>query len=121
MRWDDGALLMSRAAPASQVLGAARCARKGSVCALAPARLRSPAKAVFGRAVDGRDERLARPARGRGGLWRWWRKSLAAALASGDTLESPVGEPGVWRADARLPLAQLQGEASAWLNKEAFA
>ena len=37
------------------------------------------------------------------------------------TLESPVGEPGVWRADARLPLAQLQGEASAWLNKEAFA
>ncbi len=37
------------------------------------------------------------------------------------TLESPVGEPGVWRADARLPLAQLQVEASAWLNKEAFA
>jgi gluconokinase len=37
------------------------------------------------------------------------------------TLESPVGESGVWRADARLPLAQLQVEASAWLNKEAFA
>ncbi len=37
------------------------------------------------------------------------------------TLESPVGEPGVLRVDARLPLAQLQAQASAWLNKEAFA
>ena len=37
------------------------------------------------------------------------------------TLESPVGEPGVLRVDARLPLAQLQAQACAWLNNEAFA
>jgi len=37
------------------------------------------------------------------------------------TLESPVGEPGVLRVDARHPVAQLQAQASAWLNNEAFA
>lgn len=37
------------------------------------------------------------------------------------TLESPIGEPGVLRVDALLPLAQLQAQASAWLNNEAFA
>jgi gluconokinase len=37
------------------------------------------------------------------------------------TLESPVGEPGVLPVDARHPVAQLQAQASAWLNNEAFA
>jgi gluconokinase len=37
------------------------------------------------------------------------------------TLESPVGEPGVLRVDARHPVAQLQAQASAWLNNEALA
>jgi gluconokinase len=37
------------------------------------------------------------------------------------TLESPVGEPGVLQVDARHPVAQLQAQASAWLNNEAFA
>jgi hypothetical protein len=32
-----------------------------------------------------------------------------------------VGEPGVLRVDARHPVAQLQAQASAWLNNEAFA
>ncbi|MEF7617525.1 gluconokinase [Aquincola sp. MAHUQ-54] len=32
------------------------------------------------------------------------------------TLESPVGEPGVLRLDARLPLEQLQQQASGWLH-----
>jgi gluconokinase len=36
------------------------------------------------------------------------------------TLESPVGEPGVLRVDARHPVAQLQAQASAWLNNEAL-
>lgn len=31
------------------------------------------------------------------------------------TLESPVGEPGVLRVDARLPLSQLRADVSAWL------
>lgn len=37
------------------------------------------------------------------------------------TLESPVGEPGVLRVDALLPLAQLRAQASAWLNSKEFA
>lgn len=32
------------------------------------------------------------------------------------TLESPVGESGVLRLDATLPLAQLQAQVSAWLH-----
>jgi len=32
------------------------------------------------------------------------------------TLESPVGEDGVLRLDARLPIAQLQDQATAWLH-----
>lgn len=32
------------------------------------------------------------------------------------TLESPVGESGVLRLDAMLPLAQLQAQVSAWLH-----
>ena len=39
----------------------------------------------------------------------------------GHVLRGPEVEPGVLRVDARLPLAQLQAQASAWLNKEAFA
>jgi gluconokinase len=36
------------------------------------------------------------------------------------TLESPVGEPGVLRVDALMPLTQLQSEVVAWLHhKEA--
>jgi gluconokinase len=31
------------------------------------------------------------------------------------TLESPVGEPGVLRLDALLPIAQLKTQATAWL------
>jgi gluconokinase len=31
-------------------------------------------------------------------------------------LETPVGEPGVLRLDARAPLAQLRDEACAWLR-----
>lgn len=37
------------------------------------------------------------------------------------TLESPVGEAGVLRVDARLPLAQLLPQVSDWLHKEAIA
>jgi gluconokinase len=32
-----------------------------------------------------------------------------------DALQPPIGEPGVLRLDARLPLEQLQAEVSAWL------
>jgi gluconokinase len=32
------------------------------------------------------------------------------------TLESPIGEPGVLRLDARLPLTRLQHDVVAWLN-----
>jgi gluconokinase len=32
------------------------------------------------------------------------------------TLESPVGEPGVLRVDAALPLPQLQEQVSHWLQ-----
>lgn len=32
------------------------------------------------------------------------------------TLESPVGEPGVLRVDATLPLVQLQAQVAAWLH-----
>lgn len=32
------------------------------------------------------------------------------------TLEAPVGEPGVLRLDALLPIPQLQAQAMAWLN-----
>ena len=32
------------------------------------------------------------------------------------TLESPVGEPGVLRVDARLPLPELQAQVRAWLH-----
>jgi gluconokinase len=31
-------------------------------------------------------------------------------------LENPVGEPGVLRLDALLPLAQLQSQVTAWLH-----
>lgn len=34
------------------------------------------------------------------------------------TLESPVGEPGVLRVDAKAPLADLQRQAGAWLHAE---
>lgn len=34
------------------------------------------------------------------------------------TLESPLGEPGVLRADAITPLSQLQAEVSAWLRAQ---
>ncbi len=34
------------------------------------------------------------------------------------TLESPLGEPGVLRLDALLPIAQLQAEVSAWLGQQ---
>jgi gluconokinase len=37
------------------------------------------------------------------------------------TLETPVGEPGVLRVDALVPLEQLQVQASAWLNSKEFA
>lgn len=37
------------------------------------------------------------------------------------TLESPVGESGVLRVDALLPLVQLQAQVSAWLNSKEFA
>ena len=37
------------------------------------------------------------------------------------TLESPVGEPGVLRVDARLPLPQLQAQVRAWLHPGAPA
>ena len=37
------------------------------------------------------------------------------------TLETPVGEPGVLRVDALLPLTQLQAQTSAWLNTREFA
>jgi gluconokinase len=37
------------------------------------------------------------------------------------TLETPVGEPGVMRVDALLPLEQLQAQASAWLKSKEFA
>jgi gluconokinase len=33
------------------------------------------------------------------------------------TLESPVGEPGVLRLDALLPLAQLQAQVCDWLQQ----
>ena len=33
-----------------------------------------------------------------------------------ETLEAPLGEPGVLRADALAPLSQLQAEVSAWLR-----
>ncbi len=32
------------------------------------------------------------------------------------TLEPPVGEAGVLRLDALLPIEQLQAQAAAWLN-----
>jgi gluconokinase len=35
-----------------------------------------------------------------------------------ETLESPLGEPGVLRADALAPLSQLQAEVSAWLRAQ---
>lgn len=35
-----------------------------------------------------------------------------------ETLESPLGEPGVLRADALAPLTQLQAEVSAWLRAQ---
>lgn len=38
-----------------------------------------------------------------------------------DTLESPVGEPGVLRLDALLPVATLQQQASAWIAAEEAA
>lgn len=34
------------------------------------------------------------------------------------TLQSPLGEPGVLRVDATLPLNQLQSRVSAWLHEE---
>jgi gluconokinase len=34
------------------------------------------------------------------------------------TLEPPLGEPGVLRADALAPLSQLQAEVSAWLRAQ---
>ena len=34
-----------------------------------------------------------------------------------NTLESPVGEPGVLRVDALAPLSQLQAQISAWLRE----
>lgn len=34
------------------------------------------------------------------------------------TLESPLGEPGVLRADALAPLSQLQAQVSAWLRAQ---
>ncbi len=37
------------------------------------------------------------------------------------TLESPVGESGVLRVDALLPLVQLQAQVSAWLNGKELA
>lgn len=37
------------------------------------------------------------------------------------TLESPIGEPGVLRVDARLPLPTLQTQASAWLHPKEHA
>ena len=37
------------------------------------------------------------------------------------TLESPVGEAGVLRLDALLPIAQLQAQATAWLRTPELA
>ncbi len=37
------------------------------------------------------------------------------------TLQSPVGEPGVLRLDAELPLATLQGQVQGWLEQETAA
>lgn len=36
-----------------------------------------------------------------------------------ETLESPVGEPGVLRVDATLPLPELEARVRAWLQGEA--
>lgn len=43
---------------------------------------------------------------------------FAASLVDSqfDTLESPVGEPGVLRLDALKPLAQLQAEVADWMR-----
>lgn len=38
-----------------------------------------------------------------------------------DTLEPPIGEPGVLRLDALLPLTTLQKQASAWIANEEAA
>lgn len=48
---------------------------------------------------------------GRGGHF------FAAALIDSqfDTLESPVGEPGVLRLDAQRPLAELTADVAAWM------
>jgi len=37
------------------------------------------------------------------------------------TLESPVGEPGVLRLDAELPLTTLQRQVQHWLQQETSA
>ncbi len=44
--------------------------------------------------------------------------SLSLVDSQFATLESPVGEPGVLRVDALLPIPQLQQQVAAWLRSE---